>query len=256
MKSSLIKTPEQIVLMAESGKRLAAMLQALRAEVREGATGNDLDRFAEAFIRQGGDKPAFLGYKPGGAKRAYPATLCVSLNDTVVHGIPNDVPFKDGDIVKVDAGLVHEGWYSDSAITIAIGNVSETVKRLIQVTEESLMRGIKAARPGGTLGDIGAAVQDHVEASGFAIVKSLTGHGIGRRLHEEPWVYNVGTPNHGEPLAVGMTIAIEPMVSLGKGDVTQGKDDSFITKDHSVSAHFEHTIVITEKGPIVLTARL
>ncbi len=253
MQSSRTKTPEQVALMAEAGKRLAAMLEALRAEVREGATGNDLDRFAEEFIRKAGDKPAFLGYRPGGAKHAYPATLCVSLNDTVVHGVPNDEPFKVGDVVKVDAGLVHEGWYSDSAITVAVGPASETVKKLIRVTEEALMRGIKAAKPNGTLGDIGAAIQSHVEAHGFSIVKSLTGHGIGRKLHEEPWVYNIGTPGHGEPLVAGMVIAIEPMVAIGKGDVKQGKDDSFVTKDHSLAAHFEHTIAITEKGPIVLT---
>jgi methionyl aminopeptidase len=249
-----LKTPAEIALMAEGGRRLARVINALAAEVRPGVSTQDLDRRAAELIRAGGDTPAFLGYQPGGAERAYPYTLCASVNDSVVHGLPSARRLAEGDIVKLDLGLVHKGWYVDAAVTVPVGKISAEARKLIAVTREALARGIRAAKPKNALGDIGYAIQSYVERYGFSAVRALTGHGIGKRLHEDPHVYNVGRPGEGDELAPGMVIAIEPMINAGGCEVRQLADDSFVTKDGSLSAHFEHTVAITEKGPRILTA--
>ncbi|MFH1246276.1 MAG: type I methionyl aminopeptidase [Candidatus Liptonbacteria bacterium] len=248
-----MRTPAQIEMMHEAGRRLARVLGRLKPEIKPGVSGLALDKLAARFIEEEDSVPAFLGYQPSGAKRAYPAVSCVSVNSIVVHGIPDESKIKKGDLVKIDLGLAYQGWYADAAYTVPVGQVSPRAERLIKCTEEALEDAIQAAKPGNTFGDIGAAVQSKVAEYGFSVVKSLTGHGIGRDLHEEPWVYNIGTPGKGDPLRAGMVLAIEPMVAIGKGDVRQLGNDSFATKDGSLSAHFEHTVAITEHGPEVLT---
>ncbi|MBI4087595.1 MAG: type I methionyl aminopeptidase [Candidatus Liptonbacteria bacterium] len=250
-----IKTPSEIELMAEGGRMLAEVLKELKRATRAGVSTKFLDEFAHKLIQDRGATPAFLNYLPAWGKKPYLCSLCASLNDTVVHGLPSDYVIKDGDLVKLDLGLKYKGFYTDTATTVAVGNVSKEEKRLIKVTEDALQKGIAEARAGKTLGDIGSAIQKHVEKNGMSVVKSLTGHGIGRALHEEPSVLNVGNPGHGLELEVGMVLAIEPMVALESGEIKQLKDDSFITRDGSLAAHFEHTVAITEKGPRILTLR-
>jgi methionyl aminopeptidase len=239
--------------MAEGGRRLARILRIVAASAKPGVRTIELDHLAYDLITQGGDKPAFLGYRPGGAGKPYPATLCASVNDGIVHGLPSNHILMDGDLLKLDLGLIHEKFYLDSAISIIVGKPTDEAKKLIAVTEKALVLGIAAAKAGNTLGDIGHAVQTYVEKNGFSVIRSLTGHGIGRKLHEDPSVYNFGRPGEGERLVAGMTIAIEPMVAAGRYELKQLKDDSFITKDGSLGAHFEHTIVVTEKGGHILT---
>ena len=239
--------------MAEAGRRLAHILHVLAGEVRTGIQTKELDRRAHELILHGGDAPAFLGYVPGGTVKPFPATICVSVNETVVHGLPGEYSIRDGDIVKLDLGLVHEGFYSDSAVTVGVGKISEESKRLIHATEEALRRGIEKAIPGNTVGDIGHAIQECIWNEGFSVVRSLAGHGVGRALHENPMVFNFGKRGKGEELRPGMVIAIEPMVAAGGGATKQMKDDSFVTADGSLSAHFEHTVAITKQGPRILT---
>ena len=248
-----IKTEQEIEIMAEAGRRLARILQVLKGEVKVGVRGKELDAMAREMIIAGGDVPAFLGYAPGAGAKPFPATICFSVNDVVVHGIPGDEMIKDGDVVKLDIGLVHHGFYSDTALTVGVGNVSTEALRLIAATEESAQRGIAAAKVGNTVGDIGAAIEGYIEAQGFSVVTSLSGHGIGRELHEDPMVFNFGSTGKGEELRDGMVIAIEPMVGAGKGKTIQRKDDSFVMADGALSAHFEHTVAITKNGPRILT---
>lgn len=239
--------------MAEGGRRLGAVLLALRAQVRPGVTTLALDRAARSLIEVGGDKPAFLNYRPEGAANAYPYTLCASVNSVVVHGQPSKYVLRDGDIIKLDLGLKHKGFYLDAAITVGVGKIGPRAKRLIAVTEESLREGIKAAQPGRTLGDIGWAIERVVRKNKFSIAEGLTGHGIGRVLHDDPLVFNFGDKGTGTPLVPGMVIAIEPMVAVGKGAIVQLDDESYGTADRSWAAHFEHTVAITADGPVVLT---
>ncbi len=250
---ALIKNEKEIALMAEAGRKLARVLAALRKEVKAGVTTAALDARARELLKEVDAVSAFLGYKPHGAAKPYPAVLCVSVNDTVVHGVPGEYVIRDGDLVKIDMGLVHERYYSDSAITIGVGKVAASARKLIQATEEALRAGIKAARAGNTLGDIGFAVSEQVHRGGFSVIQQLTGHGIGTALHEDPYVFNVGRQGEGDVLKAGMVIAIEPMVAMGKPQVKQLRDDSFATKDGSLSAHFEHTVAITSSGPRILT---
>jgi methionyl aminopeptidase len=253
---NLIKTPEQIEIMAVGGQRLGAVLEALRHEVKPGVTTLELDRFARMRIESYGDVPAFLHYRPEGAKKAYPFTLCASVNDVVVHGQPSGYALREGDIIKLDLGLRHEGLYLDAAITVPVGGmgkISKEIQKLIRVTEESLMLGIKETKPGKRLGDIGYAIEHVVLKNGFSVAEGLTGHGIGDSPHEEPYVFNFGDKHTGMLLKEGMVIAIEPMVTIGSGDIVQLKDEGYGTVDRSWSAHFEHTIAITAKGPRILT---
>lgn len=239
--------------MREGGRRLAHILKELKKEVRAGSVTKKLDQKARELLKETGTKAAFLNYRPAGAARAFPAALCTSINDAVVHGTPGDEIVKDGDLVKLDMGLIYKDFYVDSAITVGVGKVSKDAERLMKATRESLADGIKMAKAGHTLGDIGWAVANRIGRDKFGIVQALTGHGIGRSLHEDPYVFNMGKRGEGDELRVGMVLAIEPMVALGDGRVRQHKDDSFRTADGSIAAHFEHTVAITERGPLILT---
>lgn len=249
-----LKTPEEIVVMGEGGKHLAAVLARLKDAVAPGVATIELDQLARTLITGAGDKPAFLHYRPHGAKKAYPFTLCASVNDVVVHGQPSAYVLKVGDVLKLDLGLKHDGWYLDAAITVAVGRPGKDVERLMSVTKEALDAAIEAAKVGRTLGDIGYAVERIVKKAKCSVVDGLTGHGIGRELHEDPSVFNFGSKGEGEELVPGMVLAIEPMVSLGKSPIHQLPDESYGTADRSLAAHFEHTVAITKDGPRVLTA--
>lgn len=247
------RTPHEIMVMAEGGRRLAAVLQRLKSEARAGVTTFSLDRIARKLIVDGGDVPAFLNYRPAGARHAYPYTLCASVNDVVVHGQPSRYVLREGDIVSLDLGLRHEGFYLDAAVTVAVGRTTAEAKKLMAVTEESLYAGIKEAKPGRTLGDIGHAIERVVRKAKFSVADGLTGHGIGRTLHEDPTVFNYGDKGTGMKLSPGMVIAIEPMVAVGRGAIVQLRDESYGTEDRSLAAHFEHTVAITDQGPRILT---
>lgn len=253
-KKGKIKSKEDIVLLRESGKRLARVLRAVEKRVKVGVTPRELDALAEKLIREGGDVPAFKDYTPHDADRPYPATLCVSTNDEVVHGIPNNTPFKEGDIVCLDIGLAHKGFITDMAVTVPVGNTDQRAEKLMNATKRALNAGIKAARAGNTLGDIGYAIEDEVKKAGFTIVDILGGHGVGYAVHEPPFIPNYGTKGMGETLKENMVIALEPIVSEGTGDVYVGDDGyTYYTQDGSRSAHFEHTLLVTKKGGEVLT---
>jgi methionyl aminopeptidase len=243
--------------LIEGGKRLAAVLETLRAKVAPGVTTEELDDLAEQLIRAGGDEPCFLGYTPEGANRPYPATLCVSINDEVVHGIPNESvrTLKEGDIVGLDLGLRHEGIIVDAAITVPVGAVSEETKKLLRATEAALASGIAAALPGKHVGDISQAIQKEIEEAGFKIVKELGGHGVGDLVHEEPFIPNYGRSGDGELLEEGMVLALEPISTAGKAAVILAPDGyTYRTKDGSRSAHFEHTILLEASGARIITA--
>lgn len=248
-----LKTEEEIEIMAEAGRRLARVMAELKKHVKMGVTTLELDREAKRLIEAEGCVPAFLGYTPGGAGNPYPFTLCSSVNEGVVHGLPSKYVLKSGDILKLDLGLIYKDFYSDMAITLGLGGITKEEQKLLSVTREALDRGIKAAKPGNTLGDIGYAIGSFIRANSFSIIKTLTGHGIGRELHEDPYVFNYGDPGKGEILEPGMVLALEPMVTMGSPKVRQLSDDSFVTVDKSNAAHFEHTIVITEDGSRILT---
>jgi methionyl aminopeptidase len=248
-----LKTPEEIEIMAEGGKKLAAVLEHLKNELEPGMQTIDLDRLANKLIKAAGAQPAFLHYRPAGAQKAYPYTLCASVNDVVVHGQPSGYVLREGNIISLDLGLKYKGFYLDAAITVPVGTIDHEAKKLISITEEALAAGIKVAKPGNALGDIGYAIQKVVMKNKFSVVDGLTGHGIGTQLHEDPTVFNVGIKGKGEPLEVGMVLAIEPMVATGRPEIRQLLDESYGTADGSLAAHFEHTVAITEKGPQILT---
>lgn len=246
----ILKTPAEIEIMAEASRVVAEVLEIVRNEVRPGVSTDDLDRIAEKEILARGATPAFKGY------RNYPKTLCASVNEQVVHGIPSGRKLKDGDIIGLDLGAIVGGFYGDSAVTVAVGRISEKTAKLVQVTEESLYLGIKQAVVGNRLTDISSAVQRHAEAGGYSVVTEFVGHGIGRQLHEEPQVANYGKPGQGPRLQSGMVLAIEPMVNMG-GSAVRILDDRWtaVTADGSLSAHFEHTIAIQPSGPARILSR-
>ena len=246
-----LKTPEEIGIIAEAGAILAALYRELPGQLRAGRTTQDLDRFAEAFIRDhDGALPAFKGLY------GFPATLCTSVNHEVVHGIPSGGRrLSDGDIVSVDCGVLRNGFYADAAVTLAVGEISPDAANLLRVTREALAAGIAAATAANRLGDVGAAIQACADASGYGVVRDLVGHGIGREPHEEPQVPNYGTAGRGLKLAPGMVLAIEPMFNAGGAGVRTLNDRwTVVTADRSLSAHFEHTIAVTGNGPQTLTA--
>jgi methionyl aminopeptidase len=215
-----------------------------------------LNELGQKLIVQGGDSAAFLNYQPAGAKRPYPASVCISINDEVVHGIPNEKLkiFKEGDIVSIDVGLIHKNLIVDSAITVGVGKIDEVAERLLTTTRQALEIAIIATKAGGTTGDIGYAVQKFVEPSGFSIIEDLCGHGVGYEVHEEPFVPNFGVRKRGPILPIGLVIAIEPMLNEGSKDIVLDKDGyTYRTKDGKRSAHFEHTVVVTENGAEILT---
>lgn len=246
----ILKSKEEVAKIAKASRIVAESLEALQGYLKPGMTTKDLDLFVEKQIRERGGTPAFKGY------RNYPATLCISVNEEVVHGIPSDRVIKEGDIVGLDLGAIYDGFYGDSAVTVSVGEVKPEAKRLIEVTEASLYAGIEQAREGSRLSDISHAVQSHVEQAGFSVVTDFVGHGIGRALHEEPQIPNFGPPGRGPRLKEGMVLAIEPMVNMGKAAV-RVLDDRWtaVTVDGSLSAHFEHTIAITKEGPVILSKR-
>ena len=240
----ILKTPAEIDVMAQASRVVAEALEIVAKEVRAGITTDELDRIAEEAIRARGAAPAFKGY------RSYPKTLCASVNEQVVHGIPSKRKLKDGDIIGLDLGAIVGGFYGDSAVTVPVGDVDDQVARLVRVTEEALYLGIKEAVVGRRLTDISHAIQRHVEAAGYSVVTEFVGHGIGRQLHEEPQVPNYGRPGQGPRLQPGMVLAIEPMVNMG-GSAVRVLEDRWtaVTADGSWSAHFEHTIAIQPAGP-------
>jgi methionyl aminopeptidase len=246
-----LKSPREIALMRRGGHLLAEVVERLRAGVKPGMSTLEIDEDVEKFIRSRGAKPAFKGY------RGFPATVCISINEEVVHGIPSAHRcVKEGDIVGLDLGCIVEGYYADCAFTLPIGEVPARVQELLDVTRQSLEAGIAECRPGRRLSDVSHAIQVHVEAHGFSVVRAFVGHGIGRALHEEPQVPNFGDPGRGPQLKAGMVLAIEPMVTMGSWEV-RILDDGWtaVTKDGSLAAHFEHTIAVTESGPEVLTSK-
>ena len=253
IKNRLIKTPVEIEIIARAGKILRATLELVASEAKPGVTLTALDRLAEKMIRKNNGQPAFLNYRPKGAKKNYPATLCTSVNNVVVHGVPTPYILRSGDVLKIDCGVVINGWYSDAALTIGVGKISPKAQKLIKVTKIALEKGIAAAQAGNTVGDIGHAIGSFVKLNKMFTIKGLSGHGIGTDLHEPPSIYNEGERGTGMKLEPGMVIAIEPMVALGTSAIKQLSDDSFATADGSLSAHFEKTITITDKDPRILT---
>lgn len=242
--------------LIEAGKRLACVMTALKEKVHSGVTAEELDDLAEQIIREGGDSPAFLGYTSEGSSRKYPATLCVSINDEVVHGIPNESQkvLKEGDIVSLDFGLIHNGIVVDAAITVPVGNINEESEKLLNATENALVAGIAKAIPGNHIGDISHAIQKEIEDYGFKVVKDLGGHGVGNLVHEEPFIPNFGRAGTGMLIEEGMVLALEPISAAGKGAVIIAPDGyTFRTKDGSRSAHFEHTILIEKDGARIIT---
>ena len=251
-----IKSESERANLIEGGKRLARVLAALRAKVAPGVTAEELDDVAEQMIRESGDEPCFLGYTPEGALRAYPAALCVSINDEVVHGIPNESvkTLREGDIVGLDLGLTHNGVIVDAAITVPVGAVSGEMTKLLSVTENALTAGIAKAIPGNHMGDISHAIQEEIERAGFSVVKELGGHGVGDMVHEEPFIPNFGRAGEGPLLSEGMVLALEPIANAGKAAVILAPDGyTYRTKDGSRSAHFEHTILIEKGGARIIT---
>lgn len=245
----VLKSKEEIKIMREAGQIVAAILHAIEDEVTPGMNTKMIDRMAEAYCKKYNVAPAFKGY------RGYPANICTSVNEVVVHGIPKErVMLKAGDIVSVDFGVVHKGFCGDAALTFALGCVDDETKKLMKVTEESLYKGIEKARAGNTVGDISSAVQSHAESNGFSVVRELVGHGIGRNMHEEPQIPNYGNPGEGPKLRAGMVLAIEPMVNAGTYEVfLDGDGWTVYTADGKRSAHYEHTVAITENGTEILT---
>jgi methionyl aminopeptidase len=247
-----LKSKEDVARMRRAGGIVAEVLQRLREEVRPGVTTLELDRIAEDITRKRGAVPAFKGYRV--ADRVFPASLCVSINEEVVHGIPSSRALRDGDIVGLDFGVVIDGYYGDAAVTVPVGAISEQARHLVDVTRESLWQGIRTIRAGSRLGDLSHAIQSYAEGAGLSVVREFVGHGIGRRLHEEPQVPNFGEPGRGRLLREGMVLAIEPMLNLGEPGVVVKEDGwTAITRDGSLSAHFEHSVAITADGPMVLT---
>jgi len=243
-----IKTPEEIEIMAQAGQILAKIMRELKDKVEPGITTKELDKLASELILNYGAQSAFKGYN------GFPATLCVSVNEQIVHGVPSSRILKEGDILSLDLGIIYKNFNSDIAITVPIGTVNPEIGRLIRVTKKSLKRAIARTKPGKTIGDIGHAIQSYVEDQDFNVVRDLCGHGIGKQLHEKPDIPNFGQRHKGDELKPGMVLAIEPMVVLGQPKIKKGPDGfCFQTADNSISAHFEHTVAVTEKGPRVLT---
>ncbi len=245
----VLKSKHEIELMRRAGHIVGMVLAEMRNVVRPGITTKELDSIAERIIVKAGAKPAFKGYA------GFPATICASINEEIVHGIPSKKRvLKEGDIISVDVGSIYKGWYGDAAITLPVGKISEEAERLLEVTKGSLEAAISQAVPGNHLGDVSAAVQQYVESHGYSVIREYTGHGIGRQLHEEPQVLNYGKPGTGVRLRPGMTIAIEPMVSAGSYKTrVLGDGWTVVTQDGSLTAHFEHTIAITDNGTEILT---
>ncbi len=243
-----LKSPKEVGLLRESNRIVAEILTSLREHIRPGVTTEELDRLAEELARKKGAIPAFKGYN------GYPASLCVSVNEQIVHGIPGPRRLKEGDIVSLDMGVRYNGYYGDAAITVPVGAVSNKAKKLLDVTKGALEKAIEAAVPGNRLSDISYSIQSYVEGEGFSVVREFVGHGIGKKLHEDPQIPNYGPPHRGPFLKVGMVLALEPMVNAGTWEARLLSDGwTAVTADGSLSAHFEDTIAITDEGPLILS---
>ena len=244
----ILKSEREIALMRRAGGILGTVLQELKSKLRPGMKTAELDILADSMLRKMGAEPSFKGY------RGFPASVCVSINEEIVHGIPGERVLKEGDIVSLDIGVRKNGWYGDAARTFAVGKISPEAQRLLEITERALAKGISRAREGGRLSDISAAIEQEVKGNGFSVVRALVGHGIGRELHEDPQVPNYGRPGEGARLEEGMALAIEPMVNLGAADVVTLADQwTVVTADRKLSAHFEHTVAIGADGPEILS---
>lgn len=251
---SKLKSESDIAALRVGGKRLAAVLDALEAKVAPGISTRELDALAESLIRAQGDEPAFLNYQPAGADFPFPATVCISVNEEVVHGLPSERILKEGDIVGLDIGLIHKGLVVDMARTVPVGSISKEAQALLDVTKEALKAGIKKAVAGNRIGDISAAIEAVGEKAGYGIVRELGGHGVGHHVHELPFVPNYGKAGTGPKIEIGLVLALEPMFNLGDDEIELLEDGYTLrTRDRKLSAHFEHTIVITDKGPEVVT---
>ena len=245
----IIHSEEELKLIRASSRIVAEVLKELNEHLKPGTTTGELDEIAEGMIRTKGGEPAFKGYK------GFPATICASINEEIIHGIPGLRVLKEGDIISVDLGVKYKGYFGDSAITAIVGEVSSDIHRLLKVTREALFKGIKKARAGNSLSDISHSIQSYVEKNGFSVVREFVGHGIGNSLHEEPQIPNFGKPGQGPRLKPGMILAVEPMVNMGTFEVEMKQDNwTAVTRDRQPSAHFEHTIVVTEDKPEILTA--
>lgn len=247
-----LKSDREIEIMREAGRIVAEVLDLMGEQIAPGVTTAELDRLAEEHIRRRGAAPAFKGYRMGGHE--YPASICASIDDVVVHGIPSNRKLQDGEIISIDVGTVFNGYYGDGARTYPVGLIDGPKRKLLDVTSQALAAGIEKARVGNRLGDISAAIQETAEQNGFSVVRDMVGHGIGRHMHEDPQVHNYGAPGTGPELKRGLVLAIEPMVNAG-GHKIQFKPDGWttVTADGSPSAHFEHTVAITDDGPYILT---
>lgn len=241
------KSEEEIEIMREAGRIAAQCLKMLAGMIRPGVSTGELDSLAERFIRERGALPTFKGYL------GFPGSICTSINNVVVHGIPGTRKLQEGDIISVDVGATYKGYVGDTAATFPVGKVNPVAEKLMRVTEESLMKAIQAVRPGATTGDIGFAVESYARTFGFCVVRDYVGHGVGRSMHEDPPVPNFGRPGEGPVLREGYVIAIEPMVNEGTGDVITFPDLTVVTKDGKLSAHFEHTVAVTKEGARILT---
>lgn len=251
-----LKTKEEIEKLKIGGRKLAGLLQELAKDVKPGASCFDLNEKGHKMITEMGGVPSFLGYTPNGANRPYPAAICISINDEIVHGIPNEEEkiIKDGDLVTLDAGLIYDGLFTDHAITLMVGEMPKETIELVSRTKEALYAGIKEAKIGNRIGDIGAAILKVAESANLSIVEGLTGHGVGYGVHEDPYVANYGRKGEGALIEEGLVIAIEPMFSLGSDEIKIAKDGyTYLTEDGSLSAQFEHTIAVTAEGPIIVT---
>lgn len=252
----IVRTPEEREALIEAGKRLGAILDELAKRVAPGVTTKQMDELAEKLILEGGDTPAFKGYTPEGASYPYPAALCISVNDEVVHGIPGSRALKEGDIVSLDLGLVHDGIIVDSALTVPVARTDTQSYELMDTTRQALEDAIAAARPGNRIGDISHATEEAFRGTGFGVVKILGGHGVGRHVHEDPYIANAGHPGTGPEIVPGMVLALEPIANAGKGQVDLADDEyTFLTRDRSRSAHFEHTVLVEEDRTLVVTRR-
>lgn len=244
----IYKSEAEIEMMRKSSQIVARILSELREMIRPGLETRELDSYAESRARQLGAVPAFKGY------RGYPASLCVSVNEEIVHGIPSGRRLQEGDIVSLDFGVVYEGFYGDAALTVPVGRVSDLALRLIEVAEKAFYRGLEELKVGNRLSDVSAAIQQEVEGAGFSVIRAFVGHGIGRSLHEEPQLPNFGLPGHGPKLKKGLTLAIEPMIAAGHWEVEVMNDGwTAVTRDRSLSAHYEHTVALTDRGVEILS---
>ena len=249
-----LKNKENIIILQEGGKRLAKVMKVLRREAKPGVSAAFLDEVAYKMIKKYGGYPSFLNYQADFANQLFPNSLCVSLNDVVVHGIPKkEIIFKPGDLVSLDLGMEYKGLFTDMAITVGLGRMKPEEKRLIKTTQEALAAAIKIARPGNTLGDIGYAIENCATKNGFVVIRDLVGHGVGYAVHEDPPVFSYGEKGKGMKIEAGLVIAIEPMITYDNGAVKENSDGSFATLNGKKACHFEHTVAITKKGPIVIT---